>query len=141
MAYSSTKKTFLSGALPVAARRRARVDADEVFPELEPAEPTRSEGAAPESLRNHAGRVARDVRTQLAAVLSDPAADNPVSRLMAYTLNLALMVIAFPVGFAMLIFNVLIGASLRVTAQVLVLTALAIALINAEITAQVLGLG
>lgn len=51
-----------------------------------------------------------------------------VAKLTVYTLNAILMVMAFPVGFALLVFNILGGENLRTTAHAIALTGLAIAL-------------
>ncbi|MGI1663382.1 hypothetical protein ACRDNQ_14165 [Palleronia sp. KMU-117] len=51
-----------------------------------------------------------------------------VARLTVYALNATLMVMAFPVGFALLVFNILGGENLRTTAHAIALTGLAIAL-------------
>lgn len=50
------------------------------------------------------------------------------ARLTVYVLNAILMVMAFPVGFGMLVFNILGGENLRTTAHMIALTGLAIAL-------------
>ena len=82
-----------------------------------------------------------EMRVQLDEVLENPETQNPLSRVIVYALNLVLLVLAFPVGFAMLIFNVLGGANLRTTVHVLALTGLAVALANTETGARVFGLG
>jgi len=81
------------------------------------------------------------MRVQLDEVLENPATENPLARLIAYTLNFVLLILAFPVGFAMLIVNVLGGANLRTTVHVLALTGLAIAVVNTEVGARIFGLG
>lgn len=53
---------------------------------------------------------------------------NEVARLTVYALNAILMVIAFPVGMAVLVFNILGGENLRTTAHMLALTGMAIGL-------------
>jgi hypothetical protein len=55
-------------------------------------------------------------------------AKSEVAKLTVYTLNAILMVMAFPVGFALLVFNILGGENLRTTAHAIALTGLAIAL-------------
>lgn len=137
MAYSSTRETFMVGARPVRKIRRRRHRADEVFPELEPAD------AASRGTRRTAtfAETLHEMRAQFDDIREDPGTDNPLSRLTAYALNLVLLVLAFPVGFAMLIVNVLGGANLRTTVHVLALTGAAIALVNTEAGARLLGLG
>jgi len=54
--------------------------------------------------------------------------ENAVARLTVYVMNAILLVIAFPVGFGMLVFNILGGENIRTTAHVIALTGFAIAL-------------
>jgi hypothetical protein len=51
------------------------------------------------------------------------------SRLTVYTINATLMVVAFPVGFGVLMFNILGGENLRVTAHAMSITGTAIGLL------------
>lgn len=51
-----------------------------------------------------------------------------VARLTVYALNGILMIIAFPIGMALLLFNIIGGENLRTTAHVMALTGLAFAL-------------
>jgi hypothetical protein len=136
MAYSSTRHSFLTGARPVRTYRRTTPDAREAFPDLEPAEAGRSAGGR----AGHLDRLLEDLRTQFREVRENPDVDNPLVRLTVYTLNAVLLILAFPVGFAMLIFNVLVGENLRTNVHVLALTGLAITLSNTETAARVLGL-
>ena len=53
---------------------------------------------------------------------------NETAKLTVYVMNAILLVIAFPVGFGMLVFNILGGENLRTTAHVIALTGFAIAL-------------
>ena len=53
---------------------------------------------------------------------------NEIARLTVYTLNAILMVIAFPVGLAMLMFNIVGGENLRTTAHAIALTGMMIGL-------------
>ena len=53
-----------------------------------------------------------------------------IARLTVYALNLTIMLFAFPVGFAILIFNILGGENLRTTAHAMALTGMAVALVN-----------
>ncbi|MDU8944447.1 hypothetical protein [Ovoidimarina sediminis] len=63
-----------------------------------------------------------------------------VARLTVYTLNATVLVLAFPVGFGLLIFNILGGENLRTTAHTLALTGLGTALGAAGVMADLLGL-
>ncbi len=58
---------------------------------------------------------------------------NTEARLTVYALNGALLLFAFPVGFAMLIFNILGGENLRTTAHAMALTGMGIALSYTEL--------
>ncbi|NKB27526.1 MAG: hypothetical protein GKR99_08200 [Rhodobacteraceae bacterium] len=60
-------------------------------------------------------------------------ADDIMARLTVYVLNTILLVLAFPVGFGMLIFNILGGENLRTTAHVMALTGMGTALAAANI--------
>jgi hypothetical protein len=60
-------------------------------------------------------------------------ADDLTARLTVYVLNTILLVLAFPVGFGMLIFNILGGENLRTTAHVMALTGMGTALANADL--------
>ena len=137
MAYSSTRHSFLTGARPVRSYRQKTPQAREAFPELEPAEAGQPAGGR----AGYIDRLLHDLRTQFLEVRENPDADNPLSRLTVYSLNAVLMILAVPVGFAMLIFNVLVGENLRTNVHVLALTGLAITLSNTETAARVLGLG
>jgi hypothetical protein len=81
-----------------------------------------------------------DLRIQFQEIRENPEADNALSRLTVYGLNAVLLIVAFPVGFAMLMFNLLVGESLRTTIHVLALTGLAVALAQTETAARILGL-
>lgn len=69
---------------------------------------------------------------------SDPAR-LPV-QLSAYTMSLTMMVFSFPVGFALMIYNILGGERLRTTALALALTAAGYGLYRSGIAEQVLSL-
>jgi hypothetical protein len=135
MAYSSTRHSFLSGARPVRNYRRPLHDARSAFPDLEPADA--GSGDRP----GHLTRIRRTFAIQYQEIRDNPGADNALSRLTVYALNAVLLILAFPVGFAMLIYNVLVGESLRTTIHVLALTGLAVTLSNTETAARVLGIG
>jgi len=53
---------------------------------------------------------------------------NAIARATVYVLNLIVMVMALPVGLALLFFNILFGENLRTTAHVIALTGMAMAL-------------
>lgn len=53
---------------------------------------------------------------------------DPFAILTVYAINAAIMLFAFPVGFALLVFNILGGENLRTTAHMMGLTGLATAL-------------
>jgi hypothetical protein len=137
MAYSSTRHSFLTGARPVGRYRRPSRTAHPAFPDLEPAET----GAGGTARSGQLDRIRADLAAQFSEIRENPDADNALARLTVYALNAVLLILAFPVGFAMLIFNVLVGESLRTTIHVLALTGLAVTLSNTETAARVLGLG
>lgn len=66
-------------------------------------------------------------------------ANSEVARLTVYTLNAILMVIAFPVGLGVLLFNIIGGENLRTTAHVIALTGFAIALSATPLAQALLG--
>jgi len=135
MAYSSTRQTFLTGARPVRGNRRPSHPARAAFPDLEPAKTATGADAG------HLMRIGADLAAQFQEIRADPGTDNALSRLTVYALNAMLLVIAFPVGFAMLMFNLLAGENLRINIQVLALTGLAVTLSRTDTAARVLGLG
>lgn len=53
---------------------------------------------------------------------------NAIARVTVYVMNLIVMVMALPVGLALLFFNILFGENLRTTAHVIALTGMALAL-------------
>ena len=131
----------LAGALPRLARveQQARPGAcakpcgkrgcSKALPELVPVEEPKTEANAPALSE----RLGIDLNT---TALQEEATDfrlreearNPVARLTVYSLNAILLFLAFPVGFALLIFNILGGENLRTTSHALALTGLGIAL-------------
>jgi hypothetical protein len=135
MAYSSTRQSFLTGARPVRGYRRPTPDARKAFPELEPAD------TGGEPVPGHLARIRTDLAAQFRDIRDNPETDNALSRLTVYALNAMLLILAFPVGFAMLMFNLLMGENLRITIHVLALTGLALTLSRTETAARVLGLG
>jgi hypothetical protein len=137
MAYSSTRQSFLTGARPVRSYRRPTPPARTAFPDLEPAE----SGPRESGILLQFKRLRGDMAAQFHEIRANPDIDNALSRLTVYALNAVLLVLAFPVGFAMLMFNLLVGESLRTTIHVLALTGLAVTLSQTEAAARVLGLG
>lgn len=135
MAYSSTRQSFLAGARRVGTYRPPTKQARMAFPELEPAE---THGTAEPG---HVARISGDIAAQFRALRANPETDNALSRLTVYALNAVLLIVAFPVGFAMLMFNLLAGENLRINVQVLALTGLAVTLSQTEVAARMLGLG
>lgn len=57
-----------------------------------------------------------------------PERHDPVACLTVYAMNAAIMLFYFPVGFALLIFNILGGENLRTTSHTLALTGLGMSL-------------
>lgn len=53
---------------------------------------------------------------------------NATARLTVYAMNAAIMLFAFPIGFGLLIFNILGGENLRTTAHAMALTGMVMAL-------------
>ena len=64
---------------------------------------------------------------------------DPVARLTVYALNGVILLAFFPVGFALLIFNILGGENLRTTAHTMALTGMGTALATAGYAGQVVG--
>lgn len=65
-------------------------------------------------------------------------AHDDTARLTVYALNGILLLMSFPVGMGMLIFNILGGENLRTTAHMIALTGLGIALNTTEMGSQIL---
>lgn len=137
MAYSSTPDTFLTGARPVRVHRHRRKADHSALPDLEPAEP-RTES---DHRRSHIARIRHDLAVQFDELRANPDARNPLARLTVYALNAILLILAFPVGFALLLVNVLLGENLRITVHVLALTGLALSLSSSDGFARVFGIG
>ncbi len=87
-----------------------------VFPDIEtPGEEPAKKQWIPAFLRNMI--VVEDVKLEAPAERV-----GTVEQLSVYTMTVTLMVLAFPVGFAMLIYNILGGENLRATARAMALT-------------------
>jgi hypothetical protein len=137
MAYSSIPDTFLAGARPVRNHRHTKRRAHPALPDLEPAE----NGTPSEGRFSHLARIQADLAAQFGELKTNPDTRNPLARLTVYTLNAILLIVAFPVGFALLLVNVLLGENLRITVHVLALTGLALSLSSTDTVARVLGIG
>ena len=89
------------------------------LPELEPAQAARpvARAAVPPSAQDEP----TDFRDRAES-------RDPVARLTVYALNAAVMLFFFPLGMALLIFNILGGENLRTTAHALALTGLGTAI-------------
>jgi hypothetical protein len=135
MAYSSTRHTFLNGARPVRVHRHNGKGVHPALPDLEPAESTSG------SHTSHLTRISEEMAVQFAELRNNPDARNPLARLTVYALNAVLLVVAFPVGFALLLINVLLGENLRLNVHVLALTGLALTLSSTDTVARMLGIG
>ena len=59
-----------------------------------------------------------------------PEHDNAMARATVYVMNLIVLVMALPVGLALLFFNIFFGENLRTTAHVIALTGMAMALMT-----------
>jgi hypothetical protein len=129
------RQDFLTGARPVRSHRRHTTQARRAFPELAPAD------GGPRAAAGHLARIRREILAQAREIRTDPAADNALSRLSVYALCAFLLIVAFPVGFAMLIYNLLAGENLRITLHVVALSGLVVLLARTETAARVLGLG
>ena len=57
-----------------------------------------------------------------------PENKNAIARATVYVMNLIVLVMALPIGLALLFFNILFGENLRTTAHVIALTGMAMAL-------------
>ena len=123
MAISSTPASFMRGARPVALKQPKRpVRGITILPDLAPANSPEAPPA-----RGAVARAAiaaqRYVRIDTSRLIATrPEASDPKGRLLVYTLTTALLVLAFPVGFALLIYNILGGEDLRATSGVIAVT-------------------
>lgn len=107
---------------PAHAEAQASNRASERFPELVPAESLLRQERGfifPASALDLNGKLVKDETTN---PTERAEAYDMTARLTVYVLNLAVLVAAFPVGFALLIFNILGGENLRTTAHVVALT-------------------
>ena len=110
----STANT-LSGAASAQTRGRKRL------PDLEPAQPS----------NDTTSRVlftSASIKEESTVFTEREECGNETAKLTVYVMNAILFVIAFPVGFGMLIFNILGGENLRTTAHAVALTGMSSAL-------------
>lgn len=110
------------------------------FPSIAPADPERETEDA-DMLGRYGVRLSRSsVQDEPTDFRARPESYDTVARLTVYTLNACVLVVAFPVGFGLLIFNILGGENLRTTAHTLALTGLGTAIGAAGVMADLLGL-
>lgn len=113
----------IAPARPKSRVSRAHVPARDRLPALAPAE-THAERRPFVGVELHSNSII-DEETRFSRRAETK---SEVARLTVYTLNLTLMLMAFPVGFALLVFNILGGENLRTTAHAMALTGFGIAL-------------
>lgn len=109
-----------------------------MLPELTPAKPKKSinTGAA---LAKVGIRLSRgSAQDEVTDFREREDASDPIAKLTVYALNAMILLFAFPVGFALLIFNILGGENLRTTAHAMALTGMGIALGWTELGQQIL---
>jgi hypothetical protein len=132
----------------ILTRRLKSPAAQKAFPKLSPA-PRPETDFEPETLTGKSIDSLAEKGIHLtSASVSNEATDfrnreernNPVARLTVYALNAMIMLFAFPVGFALLIFNILGGENLRTTAHAMALTGMGIGLSYTDIGARLFGL-
>jgi hypothetical protein len=121
----------------MAHHRHTEILPSQIFPDLEPA----ARAGFGDRIAAAWNKMLDAVTEDLASALEDPKNNTTASCLTVYAMNGILLIFAFPVGFAMLILNVVGGENLRTTAQILALTGLAMVLSHAEAGARILGLG
>jgi len=63
---------------------------------------------------------------------------NEIARLTVYVMNIIAMLISFPIGMAVLLFNILGGENVRLTAHAIALAGFASALATTELGARIL---
>lgn len=101
-----------------------------MLPELEPAECATEADKA----RSREDRTLR-IEFSKDAIKEEPTdfrdreeSHDPMARLTVYAMNAAILLFAFPIGFGLLIFNILGGENLRTTAHAMALTGMVMAL-------------
>jgi hypothetical protein len=123
MALSSTPASFMRGAHTVSFRAPSRPSRGvTILPELAPANTTEAPPRRGALVR--AAIVAqRYVKIDTSRVVAlKPEATDAKGRLLVYTLTTSLLFLAFPAGFALLIYNILGGEDLRATSGVIAVT-------------------
>lgn len=103
---------------PMISRKRARL------PDLEPCA---TASTAP-SLRERVVLTSASAQDEETDYRLRREASDPIARLTVYALNGCVLVFAFPLGFALLILNLLGGENLRTTAHALALTGMGLGL-------------
>lgn len=132
---------------PARLHRRPAPAEHQAFPDLTPAEGAARTRSIKRELEEDRvlhlpgldiTRTATSVRDEPTDFTQRAEAHDEVARLTVYTLNAILLVMSFPVGMGMLIFNILGGENLRTTAHMIALTGLGIALNTTEMGSQIL---
>ncbi len=104
--------------------RRTQPSRRSRLPELAPADSPRRNGKAFVGIDMSSTAVI-DEETRFAR---REESGNDTAKITVYVMNAILLIMAFPVGFGMLVFNILGGENLRTTSHVIALTGFAIAL-------------
>lgn len=121
--YVQAQTTVAEHPLPVhaAAAQEASKDWREVLPRLEPSEDTLR--SSRQELFANDLIVAGDDQIESE---SEPA--DVMEQLVVYVMSLTLMVLVFPVGFAVMFYNIVAGENIRMTARAMALTGVAMGL-------------
>lgn len=108
-------------------------------PQVQPprAKPTMTDLLARHGIRLVSASTAHD----RLGVANRPEADDIIARITVYAMNLSVLVFVFPLGLALLIFNVIGGENLRTTAHAMALTGMAMGLSMTDVGARILGFG
>ena len=129
MAYGPDTYQRPEGATGKAEPEAVAVRALDRLPVLAPAEPSAAMSASPRATPEHTLRHdPANIHDESTDFRSRSEARDPIAALTVYAINAAVMLFAFPVGFALLVFNILGGENLRTTSHVMGLTGLAMAL-------------
>lgn len=109
--------------LPMTRIGKRRAGGAHVFPELEPAGKIRREPRI--------RFISRSAQSEPTRFTARRERGDLIAQLTVYVMTLTVMVLAFPIGFGLLIFNILGGENFRTTAHVMALTGMALALFGA----------
>lgn len=104
------------------------------FPDLEPVDLRRISRVTSRIEFSH--RAAHDEATD---PIARPESRDETARLTVYALNGMLMLMAFPVGMALLVFNILGGENIRTTAHAIALTGMGIGISLTQFGQSLLG--